>query len=37
MIPSLGDNTSQSGGLACFAHISGFLLGVLGGFIPRLV
>lgn len=34
-IASLGVNTAQTGGVAYFAHIGGFLLGVLGGFAFR--
>jgi membrane associated rhomboid family serine protease len=32
---SLGVNTAQTGGVAYFAHIGGFVLGLLGGFLFR--
>jgi membrane associated rhomboid family serine protease len=34
-IASLGVNTAQTGGVAYFAHIGGFLLGLMGGFVFR--
>jgi membrane associated rhomboid family serine protease len=34
-IASLGVDTAQTGGVAYFAHIGGFLLGLLGGFAFR--
>jgi membrane associated rhomboid family serine protease len=32
---SLGVETAQTGGVAYFAHIGGFLLGLIGGFVFR--